>query len=89
MSLEKYVNMLGYRCRDKVTGVEGVIVSVSFDLYGCIQAIVHPGKDKEGTLKETIWFDIERLEIISKDPVMPLPEHFFKAERGNRGYTRA
>jgi len=72
--LEKHVNKLGYRCRDRVTGLEGVIVTVGFDLYGCIQAIVHPGKDKEGDLKETIWFDIERLEIISKDTVMQLPD---------------
>ena len=74
MSLEKYVNMLGHKCRDKVSGVEGIITHIGFDLYGCIQAIIHPGKNKDGGMQETIWADIIRLEIISKDPVMPQPE---------------
>ena len=74
MRLEKYVSMLGYKCRDKISGVEGIITHIGFDLYGCIQAIVHPGKNKEGQIQETIWLDVMRIEIISKDPVMPQPE---------------
>jgi hypothetical protein len=40
--------LLGYRVRDKVTGMTGVVSSISFDLYGCVQAIVNRGLDKDG-----------------------------------------
>lgn len=74
MNIEKHLKKLGHQCRDKVTGLEGVITHVGFDLYGCVQAIVHPGVDKEGKLKDTIWFDIERLEITHTTPVMKQPD---------------
>jgi hypothetical protein len=57
------LDLLGYPVRDKVTGHEGVVTSVTFDLYGCVQGIVHPGKDKDGKLQEPNWFDVKRLEV--------------------------
>ncbi len=74
MQVQKHLSLLGMPCQDRVTGMEGVITSVSFDLYGCIQAIVHPGMDKEGSLKDTLWFDIARLEITAENPVMNIPD---------------
>jgi hypothetical protein len=72
--MKKHIALLGYRVRDKVTGVEGVVASISFDLYGCIQAIVNPGADKDGKLKDQVWFDVARLELASKKPVMTPPD---------------
>lgn len=74
MSLKSHVELLGHRVRDRVTKMEGTVTSISFDLYGCVQAIINPGKDKDGKLMECVWFDVNRLEVISKVPVMPLPE---------------
>lgn len=76
MSIEKHISKLGHRCKDKVTGISGVITHVGFDLYGCIQAIVHPGMDEKGNAKDTIWFDINRLEITGAEPVMQAPNFF-------------
>jgi len=77
MQVEKHLSLLGLRCRDRVTGLEGVITNIGFDLYGCVQAIVHPGLDKEKMPRDTIWFDIARLEIKSQTPVMDRPNFEF------------
>ena len=47
MYLKKHVELLGHRAVDKITGFKGVIDSISFDLYGCIQACVRPAIDKK------------------------------------------
>lgn len=64
---------LGKRGRDKVTGAEGVITSVVFDLYGCVQMTLVPGKGPDGKLQDANWFDAHRIEIIDHNPVMPRP----------------
>ena len=77
-NVEKHINaLLGFKVKDRVTGLSGVVVSIGFDLYGCIQAIVNPGLDKDGKPQDTYWFDINRLEVISPDRVMPLPNFSF------------
>lgn len=74
METQKHIDLLGLRCRDRVTGMEGVVTCMSFDLYGCVQAIVHPGLDEKGVIKNTVWFDVARLEIIDYTPVMDVPD---------------
>jgi len=74
LNVEKHMARLGLKVRDRVTGMEGVITSVSFDLYGCIQAVLHPGLDKEGKLRDPLWFDVTRLETLDPTPVMSIPD---------------
>jgi hypothetical protein len=38
------------------------------------QAKVNPGKNKDGKLSDTLWFDVSRLEITSKKRVMEIPQ---------------
>jgi hypothetical protein len=71
--VDNHIDMLGLEVRDAVTGFEGVVVSVSFDLYGCIQAVVTP-KVKDGELKDGWWFDVTRLEVQDGRPVMSRPD---------------
>lgn len=78
--LKKHVDLLGFVCKDKVTNFTGVITSISFDLHGCIQALVTPGINKDKNLIGSNWFDINRLEIISNNPVMQIPE--FEHDKG-------
>ena len=61
LNVKKHLSLLGKRVKDKVTGLEGVVTSVGFDLYGCIQVIIHPGLDSSGKLQDPHWFDIARL----------------------------
>lgn len=85
MEITKHLSMLGLKVRDRVTGFTGVITSVSFDLYGCIQAVVHPGVNG-GKLDDAIWFDIARLEVIEFTPVMELPNfEFGPVAEGKKG----
>lgn len=75
--VRQHLNILGYKVKDRVTGFTGVASSVGFDLYGCVQVIVNPGLNNEGKLGEQCWFDIGRLEITSKTPVMAIPNYEF------------
>jgi hypothetical protein len=70
----KYINMLGLKVTDRVTGFTGIVSSVCFDLYGCVQLTVNPGLDKDGKQKDSLWYDYNRLKIICKKPVMDQPE---------------
>ena len=74
INLNQYLDMLGMRVEDRVTGFKGVITSMSFDLYGCIQAIVNPGVDKDGKPGDSHWFDVLRLQMVGTEPVMARPE---------------
>lgn len=73
-----YLKLLGYKCKDRVTGFEGVIGTISFDLYGCVQAAVIPEVKKDGTRGDGEWFDTKRLEITSKKRVMEPPDFITK-----------
>ena len=63
-------NFLGYVVKDKVSGMTGVVTSLSFDLYGCVQMLVRPQIDKEGKLPEAHWFDLSRLEKTNDNRVI-------------------
>ena len=74
MAVQDYLKDLGYVVRDRVSKFEGVAVSVSFDLFGCVQVDVRPqGTDKDGKLPPGYWFDHKRLERASSMPVMDVP----------------
>lgn len=74
--VEEAIGMLGCHVRDKVTGVEGVIISTSFDLNGCVQFVVQPGSKPDGSgWGESRWLDIQRVEIAGGRKV-DLPEAF-------------
>lgn len=71
VAVKTHLNLLGLLVKDRVTGYKGVVISVSFDLYGCIQAIVVPRDENE--VKTGNWFDVTRLEVLDSTPVMSLP----------------
>jgi hypothetical protein len=73
MKIKKHLKLLGMEVEDKVTGFKGVVSSISFDLYGCIQCVITPKVDKEGQTKQGQWFDIARIELKSDIPVMDCP----------------
>lgn len=79
-NVQKYLDMLGTKVRDRVTGFEGVVTSVGFDLYGCIQCVVSPPIDKDGRLPDGRWFDSNRIEVMSTTPVMGRPDFSFTKE---------
>lgn len=85
-NVQKHLSVLGYPVRDRVTGFAGIATSVSFDLYGCVQVIVHPGLQADGKLGEQTWFDLNRLELTSVTPVMEQPDFVDgRVAEGNKG----
>jgi hypothetical protein len=79
--INEQLELLGLQAEDKVTGFKGIVTSISFDLYGCVQALINPGFDKgKGEMKSSLWLDTNRLQIISEIPVMQQPD--FEKEKG-------
>ena len=76
----KHIELLGFSAEDKITGFKGVIDSVCFDLYGCIQISLKPKMDKEGKIETGYWFDVSRLKIDIKKRIVDLPDFY-------RGYV--
>jgi hypothetical protein len=73
--MKQFIELLGLKVQDRVTGFQGVVVSVSFDLYGCVQCVVSPlaSVEKPGELGECRWFDEKRLLVTDAKPVMEIP----------------
>lgn len=65
--------LLGHRVRDVITGFEGVVESVGFDLYGCVQVVIRPVISDKGEMQDGRWLDLKRVEQISTAPVMAVP----------------
>ena len=81
----QHFDLLGFVCRDAVTGFEGVSDSICFDLYGCIQAALMPRLTKDTKPDEYPkgrWFDVGRLKKVGKKPVMAVPDFFQADEKG-------
>jgi hypothetical protein len=74
MNVQKHLSNLGLKVEDSVTGFKGVVTSISFDLYGCVKAVVHPGMNADGKLGESHWFDMNRLKILDIKPVLTQPD---------------
>jgi len=74
MLIKKHLNLLGHLVKDKVSDYEGVVISMSFDLYGCIQADVRPmSLDEDGNFRHGSWLDVNRLEVLTERPLMDAP----------------
>jgi hypothetical protein len=74
--ISQSIAMLGLKARDRITGFAGVISSVTFDLYGCVQAIVTPPIGADGKTAEGHWFDLKRLETserVMDPPIFDVP----------------
>ena len=68
-----YLELLGFKVRDRVTGFTGIVESISWDLYGCIQAVVRPPVDDKGAMPDGKWCDVLRLEVLDAKRVMEIP----------------
>lgn len=73
MLVQQHLNLLGLPVQDRITGIKGVVTSVCFDLYGCIQAAIHPGVDKSGKQRDVHWYDVSRLKVLKDKPIIDRP----------------
>jgi len=73
MEQGKHLSLLGLKAMDSVTGYFGVITTVSFDLYGCVQCVITPMVGADGEIKCGNWFDVSRIKVTNTTPVMTQP----------------
>ncbi len=62
-NIRQYIEVLGCAATDRVTGARGILTSVSFDLYGCLQYVIQPPHTPDGKPSDGRWFDKCRLDI--------------------------
>jgi hypothetical protein len=54
----------GDSVRDKVTGLEGIVLARMEALYEATQCRVHPGLNSSGEVRASVWIEEERLATI-------------------------
>lgn len=54
---------LGVKATDVITGFTGIITGRAEYLTGCIQYVLCPPVDKDGKLRESEWFDENRIMV--------------------------
>jgi hypothetical protein len=62
-TMQDLVKNLGRRATDRVSGLTGVITSVSFDVAGCIQYAISPPANKDGKRESSYWVDIKHVDL--------------------------
>jgi len=87
MLIKEHLDLLGHKVKDKVSDFEGVVISISFDLYGCIQADVRPTTlNKDNNIIMGSWLDVSRLEVLTKEPLMDAPNYEYgDIAKGKKG----
>lgn len=78
-SVDQDFSMLGKRVKDKITGFEGVVTSLGFDLYKGVDYAVTP-PSSETDVYCGGWINPLRVETLSETPVMEIPNF-------NKGYV--
>jgi hypothetical protein len=63
---------LGYQYKDKITGFGGIATGHAQYISGCSQVLLAPPCAADGTMRESQWFDEQRLEAQSSTAVVAL-----------------
>lgn len=57
---------LGSKVKDSITGFKGIVTGYVQYLTGCNQALVMPPCGKDGSSKDGVWIDEQRLVVDKK-----------------------
>lgn len=63
---------LGMTYKDKITGFVGVATGFVQYISGCNQALIQPRCGEDGAMRESQWFDQQRLDELPCIPVVAL-----------------
>ncbi len=61
---------LGKKYKDKITGFEGVATGYVEYISGCNQLLLAPPVGSDGTLRDSQWFDEQRLKALYADRIV-------------------
>jgi hypothetical protein len=62
--------ILGSQYRDVITGFTGVATGHVKYISGCNQVLLAPAVGADGGLRESQWFDEQRLKPLGGDPIV-------------------
>lgn len=83
--VSRHLSLLGRTATDKVTKFRGTVTTISFDLYGCVQAIVTPPVGEKLELRDGRWFDVCRLHVYGERCMEPPNFEEGPEARGEKG----
>ena len=91
--MEEKQTELGTKVKDKVTGLEGIVIAKCIYLNGCIQFEIAPAVNEKGETIKTQWIDQQQLEFVDHG-ILPNPKPEpkkrsvikFTARRGGGGF---
>lgn len=63
---------LGDRARDTITDFEGIVTGECRYLTGCVQLLLAPVVGSDGALRESQWFDTDRVELVDAQAWTPV-----------------
>ena len=63
---------LGHTYRDKITGFMSVATGFVQYISGCNQALIQPRCGDDGSMRDSQWFDQQRLDLVSSVSVVNL-----------------
>ena len=58
------MTLLGKKVKDRITGFEGTVTGYVQYITGCNQALVAPSVDDKGAMRDSHWFDEQRLDMV-------------------------
>jgi hypothetical protein len=61
---------LGDRVKDKIAGLEGIVIGITNYLYGCQRVAIQPETAKDGQPAEAFYVDTPQVEIVKKGAVV-------------------
>jgi hypothetical protein len=61
---------LGGTYRDRITGFQGVATGYVSYITGCSQALLAPPVSQDGAVRESNWFDEQRLEQVGEELIL-------------------
>jgi hypothetical protein len=63
---------LGDRVRDRITKLTGIVVGITYYLYGCTRVAIQPEEGKDGKPAEWIRLDEPQVELIDAEVIAPV-----------------
>jgi hypothetical protein len=63
---------IGITYRDKITGFTGLATGYVQYISGCNQLLLAPPVGPDGTMRDSAWFDQQRLEVVKGGPTVSL-----------------
>ena len=65
---------LGDLVRDRISGMEGIVVCVSVWLNGCLRITIQPKETNDGVCAENRTFDIEQMTVLEAGALCVRPK---------------